>query len=81
LGLIYSLWIMPKGMPATITMIAVYHHLLNVWVTQLFFLSSPALQDVISATWTFFWSTLGFSLDIWEFQDNNRHGKLFGIVV
>jgi hypothetical protein len=44
-------------------------------------ITSPALQDVIPAGWAFFWSNFGFGLDIREFQDNNRHGMLFGIVV
>jgi hypothetical protein len=81
LCLIYPVWIMPKGMPTATTIISINHYFFDLWIAELLAPTSPTLQDVISAGSAFFWPILGFRLDIWKFQDNNRYGDLGLMVV
>jgi hypothetical protein len=52
-------------MPTATTIIAIHHYFMDMRIPYLLPLTSPSLQDVISASWTLFWPILGFGLDIW----------------
>ena len=81
LSLIHPRWLMPKSVPTTTTPIAIYYCYFHSLISDFANTPSPAPQDIPFTTWTVCWTIFSYTLDIGQFQDNNRHGRLSRMAV
>jgi hypothetical protein len=72
---------MAKGMSAACAPISIHEHSLHLVVSYLAPTSSPTLKDLSFAARAVFGAIFIFSLDIWQFQDNNGHRQAPAMVV
>jgi hypothetical protein len=73
--------IISKGPPAAATAVSIHLHPAAADIPDWLARFSPTLKDLPPAVWTFLWTFFGFSLDIRQFQDKNRHGELLASVI
>jgi hypothetical protein len=66
---------MAKSMTTSPAMISVHDYFPHRWIADDADAPTPTLQDFSTAAWTAA-GALCTGLDIREFQDNNRHGRL-----
>jgi hypothetical protein len=58
------------------TPIAMYLNIVEMTVTHWLTYLAPALKGLSRAIGTFLRASFAFTLDIWQLEDDNRHGKL-----
>jgi hypothetical protein len=71
----------PKGPAAAAATVSKDPHLPTPKIPNGFVPASPALERLSLTIGTFLRPFFGFSLDIREFQDKNRHGELLASVI
>ena len=76
IGWIHSHWIVPKCPPTMATPIAIHLNVAVAIISHRLAHLPPALKGFSLAVRTSLRTSFSFSLDIWQLQDDNRHGKL-----
>jgi hypothetical protein len=73
---VHSRWVVAKSAVTAATPIAMYLYIVDMTVTHWLTYLSPALKGLSWAIGTLLWASFAFELDIWQLQDDNRHGRL-----
>jgi hypothetical protein len=72
---------MTKGTPTMTAAIAMRPDTAVTTILDRFGYPTPALEGFTTAIGAFLWSFFCFSLDIWQSQNDNRHGRLLLMAV
>jgi hypothetical protein len=75
-GLIHALWVVAKGAPTTAATVAIHRYTTIAAISHRLPHFPPSLEGLPLAVRTLFGAIFGFALDIWQLQDDNRHGRL-----
>jgi lysylphosphatidylglycerol synthetase-like protein (DUF2156 family) len=73
---IHPLWVVPKRATTMAATIAIRLHTPKATISHRLAYFAPALKSLPLAIATFLGTSFCFALDIWQLQDDNRHGKL-----
>jgi hypothetical protein len=76
LRLVDPFWVMSKGVSTAAAAISIYNGCSYLVVSDGAHTASPPLQDFTLTTRAVGRTIFAVTLDIWQFQDNNGHGKL-----
>jgi hypothetical protein len=73
---INALWVVAKGAATTAATVTIHRYAPIAAVSHRLTYFTPTLEDFTLTIATFPRTNFCFSLDIWQLQDDNRHGKL-----
>jgi hypothetical protein len=81
IGSVHPHWIVAKSSAAVAAPIAIHLNIAVAIIPHGLVYLAPALKGFSLAIATFLRASFAFTLDIWQLQDDNRHGRLLVMAV